>query len=122
MISARCTYDGGHFSDRYSSGGQFLEQLAASGADVISIDHTISVAEAKARLAAAGYPTIGIQGNLDSKILCDGTHDEIRAATAEILAQAGNTGHVMNLGHGIEAATPEPNAAMFVDYVQAFKH
>ena len=37
-------------------------------------------------------------------------------------AQAGDTGHVMNLGHGIEATTPEPSAALFVDTVHAYKH
>ena len=36
--------------------------------------------------------------------------------------QAGNTGHVMNLGHGIEATTPEPNAALFVNTVHDYKH
>ena len=38
------------------------------------------------------------------------------------MAQAGDTGHVMNLGHGIEATTPEPSAALFVDTVHAYKH
>merc|ERR1719498_2213756 len=92
--------------DTHSRGGALLERLAKSGADVISIDHTIELSEAKARLAAAGYPDIGIQGNLDPELLRDGTHEEIKAATEKILAAAGNTGHVMNLGHGIEATTP----------------
>ena len=30
--------------------------------------------------------------------------------------------HVMNLGHGIEATTPEENAKYFVDTVQAYRH
>jgi uroporphyrinogen decarboxylase len=34
---------------------------------------------------------------------------------------AGGQGHVMNLGHGIEAATPEESAKFFVDTVQAWK-
>ena len=36
--------------------------------------------------------------------------------------QAGaHNGHVMNLGHGIEADTPEPHAKFFVDTVQGFR-
>jgi len=108
--------------DTHSKGGALLERLAASGADVISIDHTIELSEAKQRLASAGYPNIGLQGNLDPELLRDGSFEEITAATEKILKAAGNTGHVMNLGHGIEATTPEPNAAHFVNTVQNFKH
>jgi len=108
--------------DTHSREGALLEKLAASGADVISIDHTIDIGEAKARLATAGYPNIGLQGNLDPVLLRDGTPEEIIAGAEKILKAAGNTGHVMNLGHGIEATTPEPNAALFVNTVHDYKH
>jgi len=108
--------------DTHSKGGALLERLAASGADVISLDNTVDMAEAKRRLTEAGYPKIGIQGNLDPVTLRDGTPEEIKEATEKILAAAGNTGHVMNLGHGIEPTTPEPNAAFFVDTVHAYEH
>jgi hypothetical protein len=39
--------------------------------------------------------------------------DVIKERTIEILKKAGSIGHVMNLGHGIEAATPEENAHFF---------
>ena len=45
-----------------------------------------------------------------------------RGAECGHVAQAGDTGHVMNLGHGIEATTPEPSAALFVDTVHAYEH
>jgi len=108
--------------DSYSKNGELLERLAKSGCDVVSIDHTIDLAEAKERLAAAGYPNIGVQGNLDPEILRDGPPEKILEKTKEILGKAGNTGHVMNLGHGIEATTPEPYAALFVDAVHDYKH
>jgi len=108
--------------DTHSKGGALLERLAASGADVISLDHTIEIGDAKARLAKAGYPDIGIQGNLDPEILRDGSAEEIVAAAEKILSAAGNKGHVMNLGHGIEATTPEPSAALFVNTVHDYKH
>ena len=108
--------------DKYSKGGALIERLAASGADVVSIDHTVDIADAKKRLAAAGYPDIGLQGNLDSELLRDGPPEAIVAKAEEILAKAGNTGHVMNLGHGIEPTTPEPFADLFVKTVQGFEH
>merc|ERR1712185_850244 len=47
--------------DTHSKGGQLLERLAASGADVVSLDHTVDLSEAKSRLAAAGYDNVGLQ-------------------------------------------------------------
>jgi len=107
--------------DTYSKGGQLLERLAASGADVISIDHTIDFAEAKKRLATAGFDKVGLQGNLDPELLRDGPPEKILEETKRILDAAGKSGHVMNLGHGIEATTPEPYAALFVDAVHEHK-
>ena len=52
--------------DTYSKGGQLLERLAASGADVVSIDHTIDLGEAKRRLAASDEVTcwgVGWEGD-----------------------------------------------------------
>ena len=108
--------------DTHSKEGQLLTRLAASGCDVVSVDHTVDLGDAKKILADAGYPEIGLQGNLDPEILRDGTHEQILAETERILRAAGNTGHVMNLGHGIEPTTPEPNAAFFVNAVHDFKH
>jgi len=108
--------------DTHSKGGALLERLAASGADMISIDYTIDIGEAKKRLAAAGYADVGLQGNLDPEILRDGPPEKILEETERILGAAGDTGHVMNLGHGIEATTPEPYAALFVDAVHGYEH
>ena len=108
--------------DTHSKEGALLERLAASGADMISVDFTVDIGEAKKRLAAAGYPNIGIQGNLDPEILRDGPPEKIQAEAKRILAAAGDTGHVMNLGHGIEATTPEPYASLFVDTVHEYEH
>jgi len=108
--------------DTYSKGGQLIEKLAASGCDVVSLDHTIDIGEAKKRLADAGYPNVGVQGNLDPELLRDGPPEKILEATEKILKTVGNKGHVMNLGHGIEATTPEPYAKLFVDAVHDYPH
>jgi uroporphyrinogen decarboxylase len=45
-----------------------------------------------------------------------------QARTEEILKQGGGMKHVMNLGHGIEAVTPEENAKFFIDTVKAYRY
>ena len=39
------------------------------------------------------------------------SHDAITAAVTDVLAKAGNRGHVLNLGHGVLVGTPEENVA-----------
>ena len=91
--------------------------MAESGADIVSVDWTVSLEEAKKRLG----PKINVQGNLDPAVLMCSDQEQIKVRTEEILAQGGGRGHVMNLGHGIEAKTPEENAKFFVDTVKAWK-
>ena len=100
--------------------------MAGTGADVVSLDWTVDMAEGRERIAngrkAAGFEGRGgVQGNLDPAILM-ANHDTIKERAEEILKKAGPTGHVMNLGHGIEAATPEENAACFIETVRNFRH
>jgi len=100
--------------------GALLERLASSGADMVSVDYTISMDDALKRLRAV-KPDIRVQGNLDPAILLSTNKEQIKQRTEEILEMAGGQGHVMNLGHGIEAATTEENAKFFVDTVRAWK-
>eukprot|EP00975_Prorocentrum_lima_P049193 10295142-Prorocentrum_lima.AAC.1 len=91
--------------------------MAAIGVDVVSLDWTVDMAEARKRVGE----DVGVQGNLDPAVLL-GPKDVITERTLEILKKAGPKGHVMNLGHGIEAVTPEENAKHFIDTVKAFRH
>lgn len=100
----------------YSREGRRLAQLARTGADIVSIDHTIDFRRAR-EIVPDG---IGIQGNLDPKVLRDGPLEEIREQTERILDAARGTRHIMNLGHGIEPDTPESHAAFFVKTVQSY--
>jgi uroporphyrinogen decarboxylase len=94
-----------------------LESMAASGADVISIDWRISIAEAKWRVG----DRVALQGNLDPCVLL-GPEDRIFAKTKEILDQAGSAGHILNLGHGILPPTPVENARSFIKFGQSYQH
>jgi uroporphyrinogen decarboxylase len=92
-----------------------LESMATSGADVISIDWRISMAEARQRLG----DRVAIQGNLDPCTLL-GPRERIETRTKEILHQAGPAGHILNLGHGILPQTPVENARAFIECAKKY--
>ena len=96
--------------------GALLERMASSGVDIVSLDWTVTIDEARKRIG----DKIGIQGNLDPMVLF-GPDATIKEQTQAILSQGGGRNHVMNLGHGIDAQTPETKAKFFVDTVQAWR-
>ena len=96
--------------------GALLERMATSGVDIVSLDWTVSIAEARKRIGNQ----IGIQGNLDPMVLF-APQEVIKEKTEAILKACGGRNHVCNLGHGIDAQTPEPNAKFFVDTVQKWR-
>jgi uroporphyrinogen decarboxylase len=74
-----------------------LEERAAAGGDVISIDWRLPLDEAWERIG----PERGIQGNLDPAVLL-GPWERAEAAADDVLRRAGGQpGHVFNLGHGV---------------------
>jgi uroporphyrinogen decarboxylase len=106
--------------------GALIERMAATGVDVVSLDWTVDMADGRDRIEAgrksAGLEGRGgVQGNLDPAVLF-ANHDVIEERAIEILKKAGSVGHVMNLGHGIEAATPEENAHHFIETVRGYRH
>lgn len=109
--------------------GSLIERMAKTGADIISLDWTVDLTEGSERInkarAEVGLSTPGgLQGNLDPTILLLDSQDVIKERTEEILrkGRSSGSGHVMNLGHGIEAITSEENAQFFIDTVKNFKH
>jgi uroporphyrinogen decarboxylase len=106
--------------------GALLERMAGTGVDVVSLDWTVDVTEARVRLDAgrkgAGLlGRTGIQGNLDPALLF-ADHKTIEERTIEIIKKGEGDRHVMNLGHGIEANTPEENAKCFVDVCRNYRY
>ncbi len=93
-----------------------LGEAAKLGADVLGVDWSISMAEARKIVG----PDITIMGNLDPTILfCSG--DEVEKRTKIILEDVGHEpGFIFNLGHGILVNTPVENAERLVKTVHAF--
>lgn len=96
--------------------GALLERLSSSGADIVSLDWTVSVAEARLRMGKK----VGIQGNLDPMTLF-APNSVIENRITRILTEAQGVPHIMNLGHGIDSTTSEEKAKLFVDFTKKFK-
>ena len=100
-------------------GAPWLEQIAATGADVVGVDWTVDLAAARRRVGDG----VALQGNLDPTVLFAG-EAAIRQEAANVLASfrrgdGGGTrnGHIFNLGHGISQHTPAESVAVLVDAV-----
>ncbi|NQZ93941.1 MAG: uroporphyrinogen decarboxylase [Moritella sp.] len=95
------------------NGGQWIEQIAATGCDAIGLDWTIDIAEAKARVG----DKVALQGNMDPSMLY-ASPERIREEVSTILAGFGTgNGHVMNLGHGIHLDVEPEKAGVFIEAV-----
>ncbi|WP_253737082.1 uroporphyrinogen decarboxylase [Halohasta salina] len=89
--------------------GGNLDLLADSGADVVGLDWTVDVETARAELGETP-----VQGNLDPALLY-GEPSEVKARTKDVIDAAGDHGHILNLGHGVDRNTPVENVAAFFE-------
>ena len=87
-----------------------LERMGQSGADIVTVDWSIDMADARSRLGNQ----IKVQGNLDPGVLF-GSKPFIRDRILDTIKKAGNRGHILNLGHGVLPNTPEENVAFFFE-------
>lgn len=97
-------------------GGQWLEEIAASGADGVGLDWTINLGQARARIGSR----VALQGNLDPMALM-AEPEQVRGQVLRVLQSFGppsaGSGHVFNLGHGISQFTPPEHVSVLVDTV-----
>lgn len=99
--------------------GAYVADLAASGAEAVGVDWTISLADAAQR--AGGR--VALQGNLDPATLY-GSPEAIRTEVGKTLdsyAQGNGgsrEGHVFNLGHGMSPDMNPEHVGVLVEAVQ----
>lgn len=90
-----------------------LEEMAATGADVLSLDWRTPLQTARERLGTR----VALQGNLDPCALF-APPDRLREMVRDILDAAGDgPGHIFNLGHGILPDTSPDQARLLVQFV-----
>ena len=104
-------------------GGLWLEQMAGLDCEVLGLDWTVNLAQARARVGAR----MALQGNLDPNVLF-ANPAQIEAEVAGVLnsfgaphrdlSQNGPT-HIFNLGHGISQHTPPESVDVLVRAVHA---
>ncbi|MDZ7689007.1 MAG: uroporphyrinogen decarboxylase [Halobacteriales archaeon] len=86
-----------------------IDLMRESGADVLSLDWTVDMREAREELGDTP-----VQGNLDPSYLL-GSRETVRHETERVIEKAGDSGHVLNLGHGVMRETPVENVAEFFE-------
>ncbi|MBS9404621.1 uroporphyrinogen decarboxylase [Halomonas sp. TRM85114] len=93
------------------NGGQWLEDMATSGADALGLDWSTELSDARARVGKR----VALQGNLDPNVLF-ARPTAIRAEVARVLDSYGSgPGHIFNLGHGISQFTDPAHVTAFMD-------
>ncbi|MBN8508443.1 MAG: uroporphyrinogen decarboxylase [Burkholderiales bacterium] len=103
-------------------GGPWLEALAGIGADVIGLDWTVSLGDARRRVD----DRVALQGNLDPAVLF-APPAVVQAEAVAVIDDFGAPrradgrcgGHVFNLGHGISQHTPPEHVTALVEAVHA---
>ncbi len=97
--------------------GGLLEEMAV-GADVVGLDWRTPLDTARARLG----DTVALQGNLDPAC-CLAPWEAVAAeARAVLAANAGRTGHIFNLGHGVLRQTDPAILERLTDLVHHEGH
>jgi uroporphyrinogen decarboxylase len=101
-------------------GALWLDEIAACGADVVGLDWTANLAQARARVGHR----VALQGNLDPNVLFAPPEAVARHTRAVLEAfgrpqreDGGWDGHIFNLGHGISQFTPPEHVSALVETV-----
>ena len=103
-------------------GGLWLEQIAATGADVVGLDWTCDLGAARQRVD----DSVALQGNFDPMALF-APPEAVAAEARAVLDSFGAPqradgrwgGHVFNLGHGINQHTPVEHVQALVETVHS---
>jgi uroporphyrinogen decarboxylase len=96
----------------FSKGARDWLSLLKTGAQVLGIDHGISLSEVRRRIGA----NVGIQGNLDPESMLNDTPEQVRARVLGLLDEMrGRDGYIFNLGHGLPPNARLENVQAIID-------
>ncbi len=97
--------------------GSGLPRLASTGAEVLGLDWTIDLAEARRQTE----DRIPLQGNLDPCVLFAPPEVITREAWKVLDQMRGSRGHIFNLGHGILPETPVESVKALIQAVREYR-
>lgn len=104
-------------------GGQWLSDMTALQCDVLGVDWTVNLKQARA-LVGDRY---ALQGNLDPMVLFADSASVAREARrvlddfgAPHMGEGSGATHIFNLGHGINQHTPPEHVAVLVQAVHEY--
>ena len=93
---------------------ELLGLFVDAGADVVSVDATITLTEARRRTGGR----VALQGNLDPWVVALAPWPVVdQRARAVLASNGGHPAHVFNLGHGVRPETDPDVLARIVDLV-----
>jgi uroporphyrinogen decarboxylase len=91
-------------------GSPYVDRMLDSGAAVLSVGEKTSLGDVLRR----GAGRVAVQGNVDNRILAEGSLDDVDSAVRACIADSGGRGHILNLNHGLLPDTPFENIERFV--------
>lgn len=97
-------------------GGQWLKSIAQIGCDAVGLDWTTNLGDARALVG----DQVALQGNMDPMSLFASPEAVAAEARKVMDAYGAGTGHVFNLGHGINQFTPPESVMTLVETVHAY--
>ena len=95
----------------FVKGSPDVDRMLASGAAVVSVGERASLGDVLRR----GGGRVAVQGNVNNRILAEGSGDDVEAAVISCVADSGGRGHILNLNHGLLPETPFENVRRFVN-------
>ena len=84
--------------------------MLQSGAKALSVGNCINLDTARKKA-----PEVILQGNVDNKVLADGSKEDITKAVANCFSETSRKNHILNLNHGLLERTPFENVQHFVN-------
>jgi len=98
------------------NGSQWLELIADTGCDAISVDWNIPIGNARKRVG----DKVALQGNLEPAVLY-AKPDVIKSEVKKIIENFGDfPGHIFNLGHGMQQDFDPDHVTVLVDAVHEY--